>query len=454
MTVEDEEIDPSRQREENRPSCRCCRIVVLGSTRARIAKVASSLLATTEHVVVGGVEEGDSSNNHGNVVVDDDFRVRVEYLPCVPTFGDYRDEYTGRGVRYLARVDYFPLEKIGASQSKSGGAESLLPFFDGTAPGEEEDGECNGDGILFPPIAGVAVGCGLESDSDGVTNVVNFLKTSMGRATIPVQCVAPQPEFETMDGEYAAYRTLDADGKAEASRLETMGPGKMAAFSRNFARRIVTDAIEEERRRRQQQEEELLRRKEVETAAAAVVEEPSTSVTREPDPTKTRYCCRKCRTMLFGDDDLEDPPHAPSEHDFSRRKRGSGAGTSNGTCQSYFLKAGLEGYGWLDTGSASGAAEGRLACPRCYAKVGTYHWHGAQCSCGTWVVPALQVPRSRVDPVPPVSSSSSSLSPPTGEVGGSGDGDDMIQRVLPPGAVVWRPVVASSSSSYQQPLRR
>jgi dual specificity phosphatase 12 len=44
-----------------------------------------------------------------------------------------------------------------------------------------------------------------------------------------------------------------------------------------------------------------------------------------------------------------------------------------------------------------GEGEGKLACPKCAARVGSYAWHGTPCSCGTWVVPAFQLTKSRVD---------------------------------------------------------
>jgi dual specificity phosphatase 12 len=45
--------------------------------------------------------------------------------------------------------------------------------------------------------------------------------------------------------------------------------------------------------------------------------------------------------------------------------------------------------------------EGKLACPKCSCKVGQWNWSGAQCSCGSWVTPAIQVPLSRVDKIFP-----------------------------------------------------
>lgn len=41
--------------------------------------------------------------------------------------------------------------------------------------------------------------------------------------------------------------------------------------------------------------------------------------------------------------------------------------------------------------------EGPLYCPTCNYHIGTYKWAGSQCSCGSWVVPSFQFPKSRVD---------------------------------------------------------
>ena len=60
--------------------------------------------------------------------------------------------------------------------------------------------------------------------------------------------------------------------------------------------------------------------------------------------------------------------------------------------------------------------EGKLVCPKCNGRVGSYNWSGNQCSCknvcrhlmmeyrcinlhagGTWVTPAIQVLKTRVD---------------------------------------------------------
>ena len=44
-----------------------------------------------------------------------------------------------------------------------------------------------------------------------------------------------------------------------------------------------------------------------------------------------------------------------------------------------------------------GELSGKLLCFKCNTRFGSYDWAGNQCSCGVWVVPAIQVPKSKVD---------------------------------------------------------
>ena len=43
--------------------------------------------------------------------------------------------------------------------------------------------------------------------------------------------------------------------------------------------------------------------------------------------------------------------------------------------------------------------DGKLICPKCAVRLGSYTWSGMQCSCGAWVAPAIQVVKSKVDEV-------------------------------------------------------
>ena len=128
----------------------------------------------------------------------------------------------------------------------------------------------------------------------------------------------------------------------------------------------------------------------------------------------SKFTCRRCRAVLFTSADLV--AHAAETGDglagkkrqFSGKKWGeqnfavAGQGRpGDKECTSYFLADApawaMGGTGGIDSGG--GGAGGKLACPnaKCACRVGTLSWGGAQCSCGSWVVPSVQFPKSKVD---------------------------------------------------------
>mmetsp|Transcript_4890 Transcript_4890/g.9326 ORF Transcript_4890/g.9326 Transcript_4890/m.9326 type:complete len:163 (-) Transcript_4890:66-554(-) len=119
--------------------------------------------------------------------------------------------------------------------------------------------------------------------------------------------------------------------------------------------------------------------------------------------TITRFACKMCRTIIFNQNDIENPLHTKSKHSFSSRKTRSGSNVNlsrDDQCQSIFL---AEVKDWM--GVITESHEGKLSCPKCKGKLGMYKWHGTQCSCGTWVVPAIMIHKSRIDVVPPTEAS-------------------------------------------------
>mmetsp|Transcript_11754 Transcript_11754/g.35832 ORF Transcript_11754/g.35832 Transcript_11754/m.35832 type:complete len:109 (+) Transcript_11754:236-562(+) len=102
------------------------------------------------------------------------------------------------------------------------------------------------------------------------------------------------------------------------------------------------------------------------------------------------FSCRMCRRELF---QMEDVYHgagvetAESDSKQFRRKKGRPLNA----CTSLFLR---EKPSWnppLDENS------GRLDCPNCSNKLGSFAWSGTQCSCGKWLSPAFQISASKVD---------------------------------------------------------
>ena len=147
---------------------------------------------------------------------------------------------------------------------------------------------------------------------------------------------------------------------------------------------------------------------------------PTTTTT-----TTTTYTCRLCRHVLFTDQDLA--THAQGSQRIARRKLGPGslsAQAHNQPCTSYFLnEAAMETLEWVKKTAGTRVAptylrrhppthppthtavnaeegiEGKLTCPNktCGGRLGGFNWSGSQCSCGSWVAPAIQIIVSKVD---------------------------------------------------------
>jgi hypothetical protein len=155
---------------------------------------------------------------------------------------------------------------------------------------------------------------------------------------------------------------------------------------------------------------------------------PAAEAEALPDTTMmtTVYCCRRCATLLFTSAELL--AHEPQKHEFSWKKRKhastskhtSVSATTSTTADTFATSsaAGLPGVhsdninsnnnncagpdacallfleacpSWISEG------EGKVHCPKCSARVGSFSWSGTQCSCGTWVTPAIAFQRARVD---------------------------------------------------------
>jgi dual specificity phosphatase 12 len=98
--------------------------------------------------------------------------------------------------------------------------------------------------------------------------------------------------------------------------------------------------------------------------------------------------CRKCRRELCTSEDCVD--HEKPEEDKAFQRRSKYGMHANAQCNSLFL----EQQEWFGDTSEP---EGKILCPHCGARVGTWKWHGTQCSCSAWVAPAFQIHKGKVD---------------------------------------------------------
>ncbi|KAK5787146.1 hypothetical protein PVK06_041799 [Gossypium arboreum] len=110
---------------------------------------------------------------------------------------------------------------------------------------------------------------------------------------------------------------------------------------------------------------------------------------------RTAYRCKKCRRLVALQDNIVDHTPGEGETSFEWHKRRSGNPfnkSSQTECSSVFV----EPLRWM-TAVEEGAIEGKLSCAHCDARLGYFNWSGIQCSCGSWITPAFQLHKSRVD---------------------------------------------------------
>ncbi|KAH6832562.1 dual specificity protein phosphatase-like protein [Perilla frutescens var. hirtella] len=113
-------------------------------------------------------------------------------------------------------------------------------------------------------------------------------------------------------------------------------------------------------------------------------------------PPTPAYRCKKCRRVIALQENVLD--HVPGEGEtcfewHKRRSRNSFSRSDDNECSSIFV----EPLRWMKTVVEEGALEGKLTCAHCEARLGYFNWSGIQCSCGSWITPAFQLHKSRVD---------------------------------------------------------
>ncbi|EFN52747.1 hypothetical protein CHLNCDRAFT_138334 [Chlorella variabilis] len=135
----------------------------------------------------------------------------------------------------------------------------------------------------------------------------------------------------------------------------------------------------------------------------------------------TMYRCRKCRTLVATAHNVVEVEQGPGAAGFRWRKRDKHqhqtlAGDGGGPAASSSTEDGslfLEPLRWMCEAGAGGAAaaaadsvvggavQGKLYCPKCGARLGSFNWAGTQSSSGAWVTPAFQLHLSKLDAVEP-----------------------------------------------------
>jgi len=371
------------------------KVAIIGLTKIRVGKVISLLF-----------QNPSSSDNTAYSIKNSNQEYDVEYFPCVAKFDTYMDD-SNNPCKYLSKIDYYPLAKENSTLQPKGC--SLAPFFDD-----------NNDTTKL----GVVIGCGIDESND-ISMIITFMETMSIHPichTLPqekkqrfllVNTIRPNPEYTSMKEENLMYRNLSRDKKEHLSNMERFGPGKMCKFIKVFRHQLQqyystpTTTNEAESNIESISQTTIVKLanndKEVEQNDEERVKEQEQVPKQEGDEEKvqtndfnntliTRYACKQCRSILFTKENVENPPHVPAQHSFTKYRK-KALPSSTIACNSIFLSSPLP---WMTC-----AGEGKISCYKCQSKLGFLKWSGSQCSCGTWITPAIQIHLSRVDVILP-----------------------------------------------------
>jgi dual specificity phosphatase 12 len=319
------------------------RIIVVGLNRPKLSKIIA--------LIEDGQKKLESSELDGVL--------KVEIVPCRAAMGSYEAE-DGSKVRYMESFVYHD-------------GSAMTRLFD------DED---------FRSTITTVLMVGYEWKGNDIDQVKNYFQAN--NFPLPIKCVEPSAGFKSLEQEMEFFKNLNDDEKSNQLTEQTLGPGKMAKF-------VLDDA--------QRMKEKMLEKLRADATEAVLAEEKEPEAEekkpdRQPiDPKLPRYACRICRTVLFGEKDLAQE-HVQNLHSF--KKANYNAKRPTVACQSIFCSDTV--LEWLSVNGQD--VEGKLACPKCSYKIGHWKWSGAQCSCGTWVTPAIQIPSSKVDTMLPASDGS------------------------------------------------
>ncbi|KXZ47886.1 hypothetical protein GPECTOR_32g499 [Gonium pectorale] len=117
---------------------------------------------------------------------------------------------------------------------------------------------------------------------------------------------------------------------------------------------------------------------------------------------QTLYRCRKCRQLLATSAHVM-PVEAAMGHRIFRDRQnrrpppGIAAAGVDSTNESCLF---VEPLSWM-AGTVTGVVGGKLHCPKCAARLGSFNWSGISNPSGAWVTPAFQLHHSKIDTVLP-----------------------------------------------------
>ncbi|CAK9304401.1 unnamed protein product [Gordionus sp. m RMFG-2023] len=117
------------------------------------------------------------------------------------------------------------------------------------------------------------------------------------------------------------------------------------------------------------------------------------------DLKKKVYKCKHCRRSLFYHDSLL--THLKGfgyltfqhNHQYSNNNHTPNNMNTESVCKDYIF---VEPVTWMRQ-QITDLVQGKIHCPKCKAKLGSFNWAGEKCGCQTWITPAFNIQKSKID---------------------------------------------------------
>ncbi|KAI0230981.1 Dual specificity protein phosphatase 12 [Lamellibrachia satsuma] len=109
------------------------------------------------------------------------------------------------------------------------------------------------------------------------------------------------------------------------------------------------------------------------------------------------YKCRKCRRPLFREGVIMCHPVGRGREAFhwkgsTIRHSYDDESSELAACTGTLFTEPIQ---WMEKSILS--VEGKLSCPKCQAKLGSFNWAGERCPCGRWITPSFHILSGKVD---------------------------------------------------------
>lgn len=111
------------------------------------------------------------------------------------------------------------------------------------------------------------------------------------------------------------------------------------------------------------------------------------------------YKCKKCRFKLFNFDQIVIHKQESEFQGFQFKQKCEFYAKSNSIPPSNQITCSREIYiqplKWFE--NRLDEISGKINCPKCDSKLGSFDWSGSKCACGAWITPSFHISKSKID---------------------------------------------------------